>query len=89
MAGRLAHGVPALPYYLPGGEASPLWQVGWPMVSQLSLTIYQGEKLAFTILIDDIPLSQERQRKVDDGDGAGEDGQATSGNISWQGPLLS
>jgi hypothetical protein len=42
-------------------------------------------------LIDDIPhdLAQEREWKVDDGDGAGENGQATSGIISWQFPLLS
>jgi hypothetical protein len=41
-------------------------------------------------LIDDIShdLAQERQWKVDDGDGAGADGQATSGIISWQFPLF-
>jgi hypothetical protein len=33
-------------------------------------------------------LAQEREWKVDDGDGACEDGQATSGNISWQFPLF-
>jgi hypothetical protein len=49
-----------------------------------------GFEFALT-LIDDIchDLAQERQRKVDDGDGAGEDGQASTGNISWQFPLLS